>query len=74
MKMKYVSVKFSMTQGRTYTFHNDEVEDLKEGDEVAVSTQNGWTKAIVVDPDVPKPRFPTKRVINKIEPEEKTDA
>jgi hypothetical protein len=64
---QYIACQFA-NSGRTYTYHNDG-EPLAVGDQVKVETRNGRQVVDVVELVAEPPRFETKPILNKIEPE-----
>lgn len=66
---QYVACKFRSSDTRTYTYHNDGAP-LAVGDTVTVEDRGGGSKRVEIAEIVPDaPKFPTKPVLAKIEPE-----
>lgn len=61
---QFVAVKFSPSDTRSYTYHNDG-ERVALGDRVTVPTKRGQSSADVVDLPAEAPPFATKEIIGK---------
>lgn len=69
--MQYVQCKFRSTDSRAYTYHYDGEESLEVGDmvKVADARSDGWKRVEVVAIGDEAPKFPTKPILGKLEPE-----
>lgn len=71
---QFVAVKFRKGETRTYTYHNDG-EPVAPGDQVKVAARSGdgWSRVFVDSVSLIPPRFTTKAIIGRIEPEAEGD-
>lgn len=69
--MQYVQCKFRREDTRSYTYHYEGEDELSIDDEVKVADKSGdgWKRVYVVAIGDEKPPFPTKPILEKIEPE-----
>lgn len=65
MARKYVGVKFSATDRRTYTYHDD-TADAQIGDKVEVDTMRGRSTVEVVTVTEERPPFATKPILRVV--------
>lgn len=67
---QFVACKFRSEDTRSYTYHNDG-EPVAVGDFVKVPDRDGdgWKRVQVVALSDEAPRFPTKPILGKLEPE-----
>jgi hypothetical protein len=74
MTRQYVACSFAEGDQRTYTYHNDDVPDLKPGDRVIVETKHGEKTVYVQSFADEAPKFDTKPILRVAPPKEPKEA